>query len=93
MILRETDSPDSHLGYYRTSLDRSTRVNGLTEPTALLILVICFIEKRVPIGCWSTSLFDGEDTLPQHLFRLGYSRADHDHTPRWPLKAFLAEQT
>jgi nitroreductase len=39
------------------------------------------------------SLLDGEGTFPQHLFRLGYSQADQDHTPRWPLGAFLAEQT
>ena len=39
------------------------------------------------------SLLDGDGSLPQHLFRLGYSQADQDHTPRWPLETFLADQT
>jgi nitroreductase len=28
---------------------------------------------------------------PQHLFRLGYTDGEAKHTPRWPLKTFLAE--
>lgn len=39
------------------------------------------------------SMFDDDGTLPQHLFRLGYSQENQDHTPRWPLKTFLVEQT
>lgn len=37
------------------------------------------------------ALLDGDDKLPQHLFRLGYPQEDQDHTPRWPLEAFLVE--
>ena len=38
-----------------------------------------------------TRLADVFDTAenPQHLFRLGYTRATVDHTPRWPLEVFL----
>ncbi|WP_123534150.1 Acg family FMN-binding oxidoreductase [Halosimplex salinum] len=39
-----------------------------------------------------TSLLDGHDGSPQHLFRLGYPRAEQDHTPRWPLETFLVER-
>ena len=38
------------------------------------------------------SLIDCHDKLPQHLFRLGYPQEERDHTPRWPLEAFLVEQ-
>jgi len=37
------------------------------------------------------SLLDGDDALPQHLFRLGNPREEQGHTPRWPLEAFLVE--
>lgn len=39
------------------------------------------------------SLVDCDDKLPQHLFRLGYPQDEQDHTPRWPLEAFLVEQS
>lgn len=38
-------------------------------------------------------LIDGDGELPQHLFRLGYPQKEQNHTPRWPLEAFLVEQT
>jgi hypothetical protein len=28
--------------------------------------------------------------VPQHLFRMGYTDEDPEHTPRWPLERFLA---
>ncbi|WP_246988925.1 Acg family FMN-binding oxidoreductase [Halorientalis marina] len=34
----------------------------------------------------------GTTENPQHLFRLGYTDAEVDHTPRWPLEAFLADR-
>jgi nitroreductase len=37
------------------------------------------------------SLIDRDDKLPVHLFRLGYPQEEQDHTPRWPLEAFLVE--
>jgi len=30
--------------------------------------------------------------VPQHLFRLGYTDEEAEHTPRWPLNAFLADK-
>lgn len=38
------------------------------------------------------SLIDRSNKLPQHLFRLGFPQEEQDHTPRWPLEAFLVEQ-
>jgi len=34
----------------------------------------------------------GTTENPQHLFRLGYTDKEVDHTPRWPLGAFLADR-
>jgi hypothetical protein len=34
----------------------------------------------------------GTTENPQHLFRLGYTDAEVDHTPRWPLDTFLADR-
>jgi len=34
----------------------------------------------------------GTTENPQHLFRLGYTDVEVDHTPRWPLEAFLADR-
>lgn len=39
-----------------------------------------------------TSLLDKGDTLPQHLFRLGYPKEQEGHTPRWPQEKFLVER-
>ena len=38
-----------------------------------------------------TSLLEGNDLQPQHLFRLGYAEDEQEHTPRWPLGKFLVE--
>jgi hypothetical protein len=34
----------------------------------------------------------GTAESPQHLFRLGYTDEDVDHTPRRPLEVFLADR-
>jgi nitroreductase len=36
-------------------------------------------------------LLGGDAGVPQHLFRLGYTDGRAEHTPRWPLEAFLSE--
>ena len=36
-------------------------------------------------------LLPDEAGRPQHLFRLGYTDGEAEHTPRWPLETFLAE--
>lgn len=36
-------------------------------------------------------LLPGDAGRPQHLFRLGYTDGEAEHTPRWPLETFLAE--
>ena len=46
-------------------------------------------EKREELA----SLIDGDDKSPQHLFRLGFPQESQDHTPRWPVEAFLVDQS
>ena len=36
-----------------------------------------------------TTLLTDANGLPQHLFRLGYSSEEGDHTPRWPVSKFV----
>lgn len=36
-----------------------------------------------------TTLITDADGLPQHLFRLGHSSEEEEHTPRWPVSKFV----
>ncbi len=36
-------------------------------------------------------VLDVDSARPQHLFRLGYPEEEQEHTPRWPLEAFLCD--
>ncbi|MFD1686275.1 Acg family FMN-binding oxidoreductase [Halobellus litoreus] len=37
-------------------------------------------------------LLDSTAGVPQHLFRMGYTDEHPEHTPRWPLEAFLVDR-
>ena len=46
------------------------------------------ILERLDARADLADLLDG-DGRPQHLFRLGYTDGEEEHTPRWPLEKFV----